>query len=481
MSYVTPDQPYEPRRWEGQVVNGTFPLRKFLGGSKQSAVFLSEYKAGNLADVAIKLVPAVASRAEAQLARWRTVAALSHPHLVRLFDQGRCQLDGREFLFVVMEHADQTLAQVLARRALSPDEAREFLLPTLDALVFLHGNQLVHARLKPSNLLAIDDQLKLASDAVCQPGHSVTVSNSAYDAPELKAHGASTAGDVWSLGVTLVEALTQRTPTWSDEKRQAIALPASIPAPFARTVKRCLSLSPDIRPSVIELQAQYNPTPTTAHVTSDHQPPTSESLRDVIPSQPSAFAHRLLLALAVLLFIALAVWIGLQPSGKSSQRDLPPRAVPAPVPAPALVASVSTVMPAEPKPEPESVPEAEPEAQAALEPESRAESQPEAEPLPVPPPTAPSALVEVSPEVSRDVLDRMKGRVFVTVRVLVDPAGDVIGVFMESAGSSRYFARVAEEAAREWKFAPVGERGTRVWLLRFEFSRDGINSRATAV
>src|SRR5687767_12172862 len=98
-------------RWEGQVVKGRFPLRTFLGGSGQSAVFLSEDDSGKSNKSnhgAIKLVPAVASRAEALLAHWRTAAALSHPPLLRLFDMGRCQLEGREFLFVVMEYGEQT-------------------------------------------------------------------------------------------------------------------------------------------------------------------------------------------------------------------------------------------------------------------------------------------------------------------------------------------------------------------------------------
>ncbi len=67
---------------------------------------------------------------------------------------------GRGFLFVVMEYADQTLAQILPRRALSLDEAREMLLPTLNALAFLHRNKLVQGQLKPTNLLVVDDQLK---------------------------------------------------------------------------------------------------------------------------------------------------------------------------------------------------------------------------------------------------------------------------------------------------------------------------------
>lgn len=61
--------------WEGQVINGVFPLRRFLGASDHSAVFLTEYKAQNLPNAALKLVPAIPALAQAQLSRWTTAAA----------------------------------------------------------------------------------------------------------------------------------------------------------------------------------------------------------------------------------------------------------------------------------------------------------------------------------------------------------------------------------------------------------------------
>jgi hypothetical protein len=100
---------------------------------------------------------------------------------------------------------------------------------------------------------------------------------------------------------------------------------------------------------------------------------------------------------------------------------------------------------------------------------------------PSPPPQVTSlvALHEVTPEVPRVILDKIRGHINVTVRVLVDPSGDVVGQFLESAGPSRYFARVAGDAAGEWKFAATDDRGSRVWLLHFEFTRGGIAVQAT--
>jgi hypothetical protein len=67
----------------------------------------------------------------------------------------------------------------------------------------------------------------------------------------------------------------------------------------------------------------------------------------------------------------------------------------------------------------------------------------------------------------------------VTVRALVDPAGNVVGEFMENAGPSRYFAGLAADAAGKWKFIPTDNRNSRVWLLRFEFTRDTTTISAT--
>ena len=143
-----------------------FPLRRLLGVSDHSGVFLTEYKARNLPDAVIKLMPSDATQAEAQLARWRATAAAPHPRLTRLIAMGRCQFGGRQHLFVVMEYAEQNLSQILSHRALTPDEVREMLPPILEALRFLHSQHLVQGGLKPTNLLAVGDQLKLASDTI---------------------------------------------------------------------------------------------------------------------------------------------------------------------------------------------------------------------------------------------------------------------------------------------------------------------------
>jgi serine/threonine protein kinase len=453
-------------QWESQVVNGVYPLRRFLGGSDHSAVFLTEYKAGTLADAAIKFVPADTSQTHAQLVQWGTAATLSHPHLVRLFDVGRCRFGGRDFLFVVMEYAEQTLAQILPRRALSPDEVREMLLPTLDALAFLHRNSLVHGQLKPANFLVVNDQLKLASDTISPAGKSATARASLYDPPELKDGGISTASDVWDLGITLVEALTQRTPTWPDERVETASLPANLPASFADIVRRCLSRPAASRPTVKELEAQYKPGPRIP-VTAAPEPDAGEASSEDTPTQQSRKGSLLITAIAAVA-AALVIALGIRVSFTLLQRDPNTEKLISGVSLTSLQPATSPVEPPAPM-TPVKTPAATTVADGA------APGQPSR------PTTASSdgVLHQELPQITRAISQRIHGHIRVTVRVLVDPSGTVVGEFIESRGPSRYFARLAADAAGKWRFAPTAARGARVWLLRFEFTRGATTVGAT--
>jgi len=90
---------------------------------------------------------------------------------------------------------------------------------------------------------------------------------------------------------------------------------------------------------------------------------------------------------------------------------------------------------------------------------------------------------QVLPEVSEKARATIVGRVRVRVKVHVDPSGSVTGAELESAGPSKYFADVAERAARQWKFSPATNNGEYVasdWLLHFEFTSAGTTVRPVA-
>ncbi|WP_293863815.1 TonB family protein [Steroidobacter sp.] len=90
-----------------------------------------------------------------------------------------------------------------------------------------------------------------------------------------------------------------------------------------------------------------------------------------------------------------------------------------------------------------------------------------------------AVLHEALPTVPDKIRNGIQGRIYVTVRVLVDPEGNVTGALMESPGPSKYFARLADNAAREWQFAPEDGDRSRVWRLTFLFTRDGETVRAS--
>jgi serine/threonine protein kinase len=493
-------------KWENQVINGMFPLRRSLSYSDHSAVFLTEYPAQNLPNALLKLVPAIPTLREAQLSHWTTAATLSHPHLTRVLESGRCQLGGLQFLFVVMEYAEQTLSQILAQRALAPEELRKMLRPTLDALAFLHRKQLVQGQLKPSNILVVNGQLKLASDSV-RPGTESTASiaqSSVYDPPESRDGSFSAAGDVWSLGVAMVEALTQSKPSWPNRQSETAVLPTTIPQTFVRIVQQCLNRNPAKRPTVADLEAQINPAPEESadrpelsrvqtmsasllHAASEEPEPAIPVLMPPMAEPPvlSPPRRRLFIpAVAGVVIVSIVLWAGQrlfssqfdsQPEGFSSaafsgatSHGAVSRGAASPegalVEAGSLaVASAAVALPADPSP-------------AEGSPVSAGTTLAESDAAAISPPK--SVLHQEVPDVPPDAIRTVRGRIIFPVRVTVDRSGDVVHVTVLNHRSSRYFARLATEAAGKWKFAPSDQQDSRKWLLRFEFTRDGATAHA---
>jgi TonB family protein len=151
------------KQCEGELVGGKFPLERYLGGSAGSAVFLTGFASGR---AVIKLVPAGQEQAGALVERWNRAATLSHPHLVRIFAAGTGTLEGVPLAYFVMEYAEENLAEVLLERPLTTDETRDMLQPVKEALAYLHGQGLAHGNLKPSNILAVEDTVKISSETV---------------------------------------------------------------------------------------------------------------------------------------------------------------------------------------------------------------------------------------------------------------------------------------------------------------------------
>ena len=247
------------KQYEGQVVNNAFPLQRYLGGSSESAVFLTQLAGPQSSKAVIKLVPESVS-ADLQLSLWRRASKLTHPNLLQLYQGGRCRLADMDLLYVIMEYAEEDLSQILPQRALTSPEARDMLGPVLDAVGNLHAQGLVHSHLKPSNILATSDQVKLSTDRLFPVGEFLKSSakRSAYDAPETATDALTTASDVWSLGILLIEVLTQRAP--DSQARAPLQFAAeSLAQPFRDIARHALEPDPRLRWTIANIEASLNP------------------------------------------------------------------------------------------------------------------------------------------------------------------------------------------------------------------------------
>jgi eukaryotic-like serine/threonine-protein kinase len=544
---------------QGELVDEKYHLRRYLGGSEHSAVFLTQHGGVHLRDAAIKLMPAPPGNAEAKLSRWRLAANLSHRHLVRILEMGRCRVGNAPMLYVVTELASENLGEIIPQRALTPEETRDMLAGLLDALVFLHSRGFVHGRVKPSNIMAVGEELKLSSDSICRLGENVENGSapSFYDLPEGSRGGATTAGDIWSLGVTLVEVLTQEPPEWSASSRRDPTPPETMPPPFPEIVRHCLRRDPKNRWPAATILAHVPRTvaapvrvvqPVAEPVVVERAPQASlsEKLNAMTPllrgyaergaTAVANLAHRgrryALPGAAAIGALAL-IFAGVEfvgrhkaPPATTSQTlaasqtraqtnsesqpaiEQPARSVPAPPPVSAP--ERATVRPqgnerpkhvvATPErvaPPPEAVAKKiAPKAPAAAAPSSSrpSSSLPASSPSTSGENVAPSTpiagvtpgrvLQRALPDVPRKASNTIWGTVRVGVRVSVDASGNVTGASFESAGPSRYFARLSLEAARKWQFAAPtrdGQAVASVWVLHFGYRRDGTNVEPSQV
>jgi eukaryotic-like serine/threonine-protein kinase len=469
--------------WEqfvGQVVDGNFPLLQFLGGSESAAVFLTERHDGDrIVKAAIKLIPAAPENNELQLARWRMAAELSHPHLIRLFETGTCELGGLSLLYVVMECAEENLAQVLFSRALTPAEARAMLEPLLDVLAYVHAKGLVHGHIKPANIMAIGDELKLSSDALLRAGESAGSTPDAhvdaYGPPESApgfvppAKGVSPAGDVWSLGMTLVEVLTQHLPA-SDAAGQGndLPLPAELPEPFLDIARHSLAQKPEDRWTVTQIAARLEnraPAPQLGAPAPDVRTPPRPAQQPPRPQaapvqRPRANRHANRYAVPVAVGIVLLAAILFAPKLFRRHSEI-------------AQAPAATIQEPAAQPAPPPLPQLPLPAQddAAVRPASDA--------------AGPGEVIErVLPDVPPSARNTIQGTVRVTVRVDVDTSGDVQFAELAAPGPSKYFSTLAMQAAQHWGFQPPKVSGQSIlstWTLRFEFTRSGTTVTPTQV
>lgn len=158
----------------------------------------------------------------------RSVAMMSHPNIVTVHDVGS---DGATH-YIVMEmiDGDDLKKLIKARGGLPFDKALEYGIQICAGLGFAHRSQLVHADVKPQNILMNrEGVLKVTdfgiaqayTDTMTQTRSDVVWGSPHYFAPE-QARGESPtpAADVYSIGIVLFEMFTGRLPYVGSNQRE---------------------------------------------------------------------------------------------------------------------------------------------------------------------------------------------------------------------------------------------------------------------
>jgi len=369
-------------------------------------------------------MPARDGDAKNLVERWSLAATLDHPHLLKIQLAGIWTRAGSLLAYVVTEYAPENLGSVLDERALDPHEVLEMLPPIADALTFLHGRGYALGSLKPSNIFAVQDTLKLGR-------HSIAADDAS--------------ADLRALAETVTEALTQKPVTFTTDAESDVI--ESLPEPFREITERCLGKNGRSRWSAAELASWLR-------VQKGGEVATADSVRvgpqsAITKWKPTFFVA----ALAVILVVVIAVssWLRSRPSAFV---PILSEARPKPVDKP------TSIIPRQSQPGAQAV------ATVPIEPDAAVREVP-----------GRSGQVLVQDQVIRQVLPdipvkdlrTIHGTASVAVKVIVNQSGDVTDAVLEPGGS-RYFGRLAAEAACKWRFVSSSGTLSREYRLRFEIT-----------
>jgi serine/threonine-protein kinase len=210
----------------GRMLDRRYQVRSRIAHGGMATVYLATDTRLDR-EVALKVMHADLARDADFVGRFigeaKSVARLSHPNVVGVYDQGA---DG-QYLYLAMEYVPgRTLRALLRERGWLPwQEALSVIDPVLAGLAAAHQAGIVHRDIKPENVLittdgrvkVVDFGLARASAAVGNTRAGVIIGSVSYIAPE-QVTGALTDArtDVYAAGVLLFEMLTGRVPFTGD-------------------------------------------------------------------------------------------------------------------------------------------------------------------------------------------------------------------------------------------------------------------------
>jgi eukaryotic-like serine/threonine-protein kinase len=302
--------------YEGRTIDGAFTLTKLIQPEGRSAFFSTSNGTG---------VPTVIRLIESHfdgddiLARWRGMAALNHPHLVKLKSFGHVVVDETSLVYAVMEPVDANLGEILKVRRLTELETKQVATSLLAAIEALHSNGFVHEHVEPKNVLAVGEVIKLRSDCIRETLEG-------EEGATLKRR------DVRDYATVLLQALTQRK-TLEDAARDL-----QLPAPFEQIVRKGMSgewglteigtalnpvaavAKPVARPTVAAAEAPVPKVERPAEM--PMIPPPSVARRIRVPAEDTRQKDRLcgiVYGVGTLLIVLLGWWFVHSRSARSSE------------------------------------------------------------------------------------------------------------------------------------------------------------------
>ena len=245
--------------------------------------------------VAVKIMHAHLANDEAFVSRFikeaKATAALSHPNIVSIQDQGWNE-GGPPAVFLVMELVEgSTLRDYLNEKgSLTVEQTFQLITPVLSALSAAHRIGIIHRDIKPENILiSKDGRIKVADFGLARNitmGQTMTAESSvvlgsvSYLSPEQVQRGVADArSDIYAVGIVLFEMLTGSKP-YSGETPIQIAyrhvndripniqtIKSEIPTAIAELVYEATAPNPDQRPKnaedllnkLREIQAKIDP------------------------------------------------------------------------------------------------------------------------------------------------------------------------------------------------------------------------------